>query len=98
MTDGHCPTPTDAFVLSLHDALPIFGAGIIGVELGSVWSRLGSKVTLLEAVDEFMPAADRDVAKEAAKAFKKQGLDIQLGARVTEDRKRTRLNSSHVAI
>src|SRR5690625_6149900 len=86
MTDGHCPTPTDAFVLSLHDALPIFGAGIIGVELGSVWSRLGSKVTLLEAVDEFMPAADRDVAKEAAKALKKQG-----------DRKSTRLNSSHVA-
>jgi len=69
------------------DAVPkrlgVIGAGIIGVELGSVWSRLGSKVTLLEAVDEFMPAADRDVAKEAAKAFKKQGLDAKLGARVT---------------
>lgn len=61
----------------------VIGAGYIGVELGSVWSRLGAEVTLLEAVDEFMPIADRDVAKEALKAFKKQGLDIQLGARVT---------------
>src|SRR5699024_2276034 len=50
---------------------------------GSVWSRLGSDVVLLEAVDDFMPAADRDVAKEAARAFKKQGLDIKLGSRVT---------------
>ena len=61
----------------------VIGAGYIGVELGSVWSRLGAEVTLLEAVDEFMPIADRDVAKEALKTFKKQGLDIQLGARVT---------------
>lgn len=69
------------------DAVPkrlgIIGAGIIGVELGSVWSRLGADVTLLEAVDEFMPAADRQVASEAVKAFRKQGLDIKLGARVT---------------
>ena len=64
--------------------LGVIGAGYIGVELGSVWSRLGSDVTLLEAVDEFMPIADRDVAKEGLKSFKKQGLDIQLGARVTE--------------
>ncbi|HET7314322.1 dihydrolipoyl dehydrogenase [Salinisphaera sp.] len=61
----------------------VIGAGYIGVELGSVWSRLGAEVTLLEAVEEFMPIADRDVAKEALKTFKKQGLDIQLGARVT---------------
>src|SRR5699024_712816 len=69
------------------DAVPkrlgVIGAGVIGVELGSVWSRLGSDVVLLEAVDDFMPAADRDVAKEAARAFKKQGLDIKLGSRVT---------------
>lgn len=68
------------------DAVPkklgVIGAGIIGVELGSVWSRLGAEVTLLEAVEDFMPTADRDVAKEALKAFKKQGLNIQLGARV----------------
>ncbi len=61
----------------------VIGAGYIGVELGSVWSRLGAEVTLLEAVEDFMPIADRDVAKEALKTFKKQGLDIQLGARVT---------------
>lgn len=64
--------------------LGVIGAGYIGVELGSVWARLGSKVTLLEAVNDFMPIADRDIAKEGLKAFKKQGLDIQLGARVTE--------------
>lgn len=63
--------------------LGIIGAGYIGVELGSVWSRLGSEVTLLEAVDEFMPVADRDIAKEGLRSFRKQGLDIQLGARVT---------------
>lgn len=63
--------------------LGVIGAGYIGVELGSVWSRLGSEVTLLEAVDEFMPIADRQVATEGLKQFKKQGLDIQLGARVT---------------
>ncbi len=64
--------------------LGVIGAGYIGVELGSVWSRLGSKVTLLEAVDDFLPIADRQVASEGLKAFRKQGLDIQLGARVTK--------------
>lgn len=64
--------------------LGIIGAGYIGVELGSVWSRLGSKVVLLEAVDDFLPIADRQVASEGLKAFGKQGLDIQLGARVTQ--------------
>lgn len=63
--------------------LGVIGAGYIGVELGSVWSRLGSEVMVLEAVDEFMPIADRQVAAEGLKAFRKQGLDIQLGARVT---------------
>lgn len=63
--------------------LGVIGAGYIGVELGSVWQRLGSEVTLLEAVEDFMPIADRQVAAEGLKQFKKQGLDIQLGARVT---------------
>lgn len=63
--------------------LGVIGAGYIGVELGSVWSRLGSDVTLLEAVDEFMPIADHQVAAEGLKAFRKQGLDIRLGARMT---------------
>ena len=63
--------------------LGVIGAGIIGLELGSVWRRLGSDVVVLEALTEFLPAADAQVAKEAAKQFKRQGLDIRLGARVT---------------
>jgi len=63
--------------------LAVIGAGVIGLELGSVWKRLGAEVTILEAMPEFLAAADAEVAKAAAKEFKKQGLDIQLGARVT---------------
>lgn len=63
--------------------LGVIGAGIIGLELGSVWSRLGANVVLLEALDEFLPMVDQQVAKDAAKHFKKQGLDIRLGMRVT---------------
>ncbi|MCY4177550.1 MAG: dihydrolipoyl dehydrogenase, partial [Endozoicomonadaceae bacterium] len=63
--------------------LGVIGAGVIGLELGSVWGRLGSEVTVLEALPDFLPAADQQIAKEAAKIFKKQGLDIYLGARVT---------------
>ena len=63
--------------------LGIIGAGVIGLELGSVWARLGSEVVVLEALDTFLPAMDQQIAKEAAKVFKKQELDIRLGARVT---------------
>lgn len=62
--------------------LGVVGAGVIGLELGSVWSRLGSEVTVLEAMDEFLFMADRDVAKVAAQEYKQQGLDIKLGAKV----------------
>ncbi len=69
------------------DAVPkrlgVIGAGVIGLELGSVWSRLGSEVIILEAMDDFLFMADRDVANAAARDFKKQGLDIRLGAKVT---------------
>ena len=68
------------------DAVPatlgVVGAGVIGLELGSVWARLGAKVTILEAMEDFLFMADRDVAKVAAADFKKQGLDIKLGAKV----------------
>ncbi len=64
--------------------LGVVGAGVIGLELGSVWSRLGAKVTILEAMDDFLFMADRDVAKVAAADFKKQGLDIRLGAKVNK--------------
>ncbi len=69
------------------DAVPkrlgVIGAGVIGLELGSVWRRLGAEVVVLEALDSFLPVADGAVAKEALKHFKKQGLDIRLGAKVT---------------
>ncbi|MDF1691591.1 MAG: dihydrolipoyl dehydrogenase [Zhongshania sp.] len=68
---------------SVPGKLGVIGAGVIGLELGSVWSRLGSEVVVLEALDTFLPAVDGQIAKEAAKVFKKQGLDIRLGARVT---------------
>jgi dihydrolipoyl dehydrogenase len=64
-------------------SLGVIGAGVIGLELGSVWNRLGARVTVLEAMDDFLFMADRDVAKETAKQFKKQGLEIKLGARMT---------------
>lgn len=65
------------------DRLGVIGAGVIGLELGSVWNRLGSEVVLLEALESFLEAADHQVAREAARQFKKQDLDIRLGAKVT---------------
>lgn len=60
----------------------VIGAGIIGLELGSVWRRMGSEVVLLEAQDDFLPMVDKAIAKDAKRTFEKQGLDIQLGSRV----------------
>ena len=67
--------------------LGVIGAGVIGLELGSVWSRLGSKVVMLEAVEDFLSLVDQQVARDALRQFKKQGLDIRLGARVTATEK-----------
>lgn len=64
--------------------LGVIGAGVIGLELGSVWSRLGSSVTVLEGLPDFLAVVDRDVAKVAHKEFTKQGLDIRLGAKCTK--------------
>jgi len=61
----------------------VIGAGVIGLELGSVWRRLGSEVVLLEAQDDFLPMVDKAIARDAQRAFKKQGLDIRLATRVT---------------
>ncbi|MEX2496453.1 MAG: dihydrolipoyl dehydrogenase [Woeseia sp.] len=63
--------------------LGVIGAGIIGLELGSVWNRLGSEVLVLEALDELLPVVDREVAREAGKQLKRQKMDIRLGARLT---------------
>ena len=70
--------------------LGVIGAGIIGLEMGSVWRRLGSEVTILEALPAFLGIADEAIAKEAAKIFAKQGLKIELGVKITSvDRKKT---------
>jgi dihydrolipoamide dehydrogenase len=69
------------------DAVPkrlgVIGAGVIGLELGSVWRRLGSEVIVLEALEQFLPIVDQTIAREAQRHFKKQGLDIKLGAKVS---------------
>ena len=86
-----CPIDNEAIVDSTgalsFDQVPkrlgIIGAGVIGLELGSVWQRLGAEVVILEALPDFLPAVDAQIAKETLKLFKKQGLDIRLGARVT---------------
>ncbi|MDB3925643.1 dihydrolipoyl dehydrogenase [Porticoccaceae bacterium] len=68
---------------AIPERLGVIGAGVIGLELGSVWNRLGSDVVLLEAMEDFLAIMDQAVAKESKKIFTKQGLDIRLGARVT---------------
>ncbi|HET9680071.1 MAG TPA: dihydrolipoyl dehydrogenase [Gammaproteobacteria bacterium] len=69
---------------SVPKRLGVIGAGVIGLELGSVWQRLGAEVTILEAQDKFLFMADQQIAKTAEREFKKQGLAIQLGAKVSK--------------
>jgi dihydrolipoyl dehydrogenase len=81
-------TSTEALTYAEVPArLTVIGAGAIGLELGSVWSRLGSKVLVLEYLDRILPGMDAEIAAEALKVFKKQGLEFRLGARVTAARK-----------
>ncbi len=63
--------------------LVVIGAGVIGLELGCVWARLGSKVTVLEYLDRILPGMDTEIATEAQKILQKQGLEFRLGMRVT---------------
>lgn len=87
---GEAPTDGERIIdssgaLELQEVpkrLGIIGAGIIGLEMGSVWCRLGSKVVLLEALDTFLPSVDQQLSKDALRQFKKQGLDVRLGTRV----------------
>lgn len=65
------------------DTMIVIGAGVIGLELGSVWSRLGAKVTVIEYLDRILPGTDVEVAKEAQKILKKQGLEFKLASKVT---------------
>ena len=66
--------------------LGVIGAGVIGLELGSVWARLGAKVTVIEAMEDFLNMADKEVARETFKDLKKQGLDIKLGCKLTSSK------------
>lgn len=87
------PAPVDGDVIvdstgalefsEVPERLGVIGAGVIGLELGSVWSRLGSKVVCLEALDSFLAIMDQTIAKESKKILSKQGLDIRLSCRVT---------------
>lgn len=75
--------------------LVLIGAGVIGLEMGSVWARLGSDVTVVEYLDRILPPADAEVAKEAEKTFKKQGLTFRLGTKVTGiEKQKTKLKVS----
>jgi dihydrolipoamide dehydrogenase len=68
---------------SVPKRLAVIGGGVIGLELGSVWNRLGSEVVIFEAMDQFLPMVDSNVSREASKQFTAQGLDIKLSAKVT---------------
>lgn len=78
--------------------LGVIGAGVIGLELGSVWNRVGSEVVLLEAMEDFLSIMDQQIAKEAKKILTKQGLDIRLGARVTGSKVTGRGKSKKVEV
>jgi dihydrolipoamide dehydrogenase len=80
-------TSTEALSYSqVPERLIVIGGGYIGLELGSVWNRLGSKVTVLEFLDRILPGTDSELAGEALNLFKKQGIEFRLGSRVTAAR------------
>ena len=84
LSQDRVDTSTDAIAYSeVPKKLVVIGAGVIGLELGSVWRRLGSEVTVLEYLDRILPGMDTELAKEAHKIFKKQGLAFELGSKVT---------------
>lgn len=69
---------------SVPKRLGVVGAGVVGLELGSVWQRLGASVVILEALEDFLYMADAQIAKDALRHFRRQGLDIRLGAKVQQ--------------
>jgi dihydrolipoamide dehydrogenase len=81
-------TSTGALELDkLPKQLIVIGAGVIGLELGSVWSRLGAEVTVIEFLDRILPGMDSEIAKQTQRVLKKQGLDFKLGRKVTGAKK-----------
>lgn len=85
-------------ITEMPKRLGVIGAGVIGLELGSVWNRVGSKVVLLEAMDDFLSMMDQQIAKEAKKVFTKQGLDIRLSCRVTASEVKGRGKKKEVVV
>lgn len=83
---------------SVPERLGVIGAGVIGLELGSVWNRLGAKVVCLEAMDKFLAMMDQQIAKEAQKIMSKQGLDIRLSCRVTGSEVKTKGKKKEVEV
>lgn len=83
LTDDYIVDSTGALEFDeVPQRLGVIGAGVIGLELGSVWRRLGSEVMIIEAQDHFLPVADEQIARDSQREFKKQGLDIHLNARL----------------
>jgi len=83
VTDGYIYGSAGALEFdTVPKTLGVIGAGAIGLELGSVWSRLGSEVVLLETMETFLPAADKQISRTAFRSFQQQGLDIRLNARL----------------
>ena len=81
---GRIVDSTGALELTeVPEHLVVIGGGVIGLELGSVWRRLGAKVTVVEFLDQLLPGMDADVRKEAGRIFKKQGMELKLGHKVT---------------
>ncbi|TKB24723.1 dihydrolipoyl dehydrogenase [Desulfopila sp. IMCC35006] len=83
--DGtHVVSSTEALAFAaVPKQLVVVGAGAVGLELGSIWHRLGAEVTVVEYLDRVLPTADRDMSKHALRIFKKQGLKFLLGAKIT---------------
>jgi dihydrolipoamide dehydrogenase len=84
LSDDRIDSSTEALTYpEVPKKLVVIGAGVIGLELGSVWRRLGSAVTVVEYLDHILPGLDREIANEAHKIFKKQGLKFELSSKVT---------------
>jgi len=83
LTDGLIVDSSGALSFdAVPEKIGVIGAGVIGLELGSVWRRLGSEVVVLEAQDTFLPLTDQQIAQDAARQFKKQGLNVRLNSRL----------------
>ena len=92
-------TSTEALAYDhVPERLVVIGAGYIGLELGAVWNRLGSKVIVLEYLDRILPGADAEIAAAAAKIFTRQGLDIRLGSRVLGASVQTGKDGDHCVV